>query len=239
MGYLQDCLDRFRSTSWDDSHNRKVFIGKLCVVSVVLIYTIYAAITGFGYQDRDVDCIWDGLFKATASANEYVRNHDSFRHFLLIISALLMDILAVCFVFRFLLYATSWQAPICVVIFYGIRSAVQAMFVMEFPDGYIWDYPGFPSLVVTYKETSDFFYSGHMGFIVISFLDNLSYRNFFLVGLSIVSFSVEFFVLLFTRVHYSIDLFTGILLAHYFWIVSGFLATYVDQWIGAKVNRTD
>lgn len=34
---------------------------------------------------------------------------------------------------------------------------------MQFPPGYLWDYPGFPSLVVPYGATNDFFYSGHAG----------------------------------------------------------------------------
>lgn len=31
---------------------------------------------------------------------------------------------------------------------------------MRFPDGYYWTYPDFPSYVVPYGETSDFFFSG-------------------------------------------------------------------------------
>jgi len=34
---------------------------------------------------------------------------------------------------------------------------------MEKPSGYIWHYPGFPSLVVPYAATNDFFFSGHVG----------------------------------------------------------------------------
>lgn len=31
---------------------------------------------------------------------------------------------------------------------------------MRFPEGYYWSYPGFPSYVVPYGNTSDFFFSG-------------------------------------------------------------------------------
>lgn len=237
--YLEDCIDRFRIASWDDSTNRKVFYGKVGVICAILALTICATFTGMGYQDRDVDCIWDGLFKATASANHYIRNHDAFRHTGMILSSLLMDILALSLLIRFVLYATSWRTLLCVLMFYLIRAVIQSIFVMEFPDGYIWDYPGFPSLVVSYKETSDFFYSGHMGFIVICFFDNLSYQNYFLVALSIFSISIEFFVLLLTRTHYSIDLFTGVIMGHYCWIISASIAPWVDRWIGAKVVRSE
>lgn len=237
MGYLQDCIDRFRNASWDDPCNRKIFCAKVCVSSLALTGAIYASITGFGYQTRDVNCIWDGLFKATASANEYLREHDAFRHASLIISSLLIDILAVCLFTRFVLYATSWRTFICLVMFYSIRGVIQTIFVMEFPEGYIWDYPGFPSLVVNYADTSDFFYSGHMGFIVINFFDNLHYRNYFLVGLASLSFVFEFIVLLFARVHYTIDLFAGVVMGHYCWILSANIAIWVDRWIGPKDSR--
>ncbi len=32
---------------------------------------------------------------------------------------------------------------------------------MTFPEGFYWDTPGFPSLVVPYGRTSDFFFSGN------------------------------------------------------------------------------
>ena len=34
------------------------------------------------------------------------------------------------------------------------------MFVFDYPDGYFWEHPGFPSIVVPYGRSSDFFFSG-------------------------------------------------------------------------------
>ena len=31
---------------------------------------------------------------------------------------------------------------------------------MRYPEGFYWEYPGFPSFVVPYGRTSDFFFSG-------------------------------------------------------------------------------
>ena len=52
---------------------------------------------------------------------------------------------------------------------------------MTFPQGYFWDYPGFPSLVIPYGRTSDFFFSGHTGFLTICCLEwyHLGYRRLF------------------------------------------------------------
>jgi len=57
----------------------------------------------------------------------------------------------------------TWRLPIVMVLFYFTRMVVQKIFLMKFPEGYIWEYPGFPSLTVPYGRTNDFFYSGHIG----------------------------------------------------------------------------
>ena len=100
---------------------------------------------------------------------------------------------------------------------------------MQFPEDYIWDYPGFPSLTVTYKHTSDFFFSGHVGVMTFCVLENYSVKNYVLMGVSIFGVFFEGFVLLVTRAHYSIDLISGAIFAHYIWILSGWLCPYVDM----------
>ena len=43
-----------------------------------------------------------------------------------------------------------------------MRQLCQASVSMPPPDGMIWRYPGFPTIVVTYSTSTDFFFSGHM-----------------------------------------------------------------------------
>jgi len=73
--------------------------------------------------------------------------------------------------------------------------------------------PGFPSLVVPYGRGSDFFFSGHSGFLLIcanewNTLGNKRLRNFVYC---VLAYTV--FILLVYRVHYSIDIFGGIIIA--------------------------
>jgi hypothetical protein len=87
------------------------------------------------------------------------------------------------------------------------------MFWMPFPKYWWWMDPGFPSLVVPYGRGSDFFFSGHAGFLVVcanewNTLGNKRLRNFVLC---VLAYTV--FILLTYRVHYSIDIFGGIFFA--------------------------
>ena len=42
---------------------------------------------------------------------------------------------------------------------------------MRYPDGYLWDFPGFYSITVPYGRTNDFYYSGHVGCCVIQYCE--------------------------------------------------------------------
>lgn len=106
---------------------------------------------------------------------------------------------------------------------------------MNYPEGYGWIYPGFPSLTVSYAITSDFFFSGHVGVTTFLAFENYSNRCYFLATIAAISSTFEFTVMIFTRGHYTIDLLFGLAMAHYVWIISGSLARYVDAYIGPEI----
>lgn len=90
--------------------------------------------------------------------------------------------------------------------FYGIRGTLQSIYTFKFSKNFFWDYPGFPSLLVSYGEQSDFYYSGHCGFIIMlgyMFTKEKKWKKtirfFWAIGFFFVAF-----VLLSCNVHYSI-----------------------------------
>ena len=131
----------------------------------------------------------DMIFIWTTPLNEYFREDLIRRDILEILCSELMDILMVFSFYRFARYSSTWRLPLAMFAFYGIRAFLQTGWYVEKPDGYNWAYPGFLSIFVPYGETSDFFYSGHVGVCVIMFLE------FFSVGwyiLSVYSLFVAF-----------------------------------------------
>jgi len=82
-----------------------------------------------------------------------------------------MDILNLIQGARFVLYSTTWRLYFVILFFYAVRFIVQALVILEFPEGYNWGWPGFYSIFVPYGETSDFFYSGHVGNCMIHLLE--------------------------------------------------------------------
>jgi hypothetical protein len=187
------------------------------------------AATGMVLPFTETDCIWDGVFQATEGINQFLRVHDLYRNVLLIFSSLLIDILMVSSSLRFMFFAKTWRSLLFILSFYSVRGIIMGMFLLRFPEGHIFTYPGFPSLTVTYARTSDFFFSGHVGFATFSALENRFYENYCLMYLAMFAVVVESFVMTVTRGHYCIDIITGVVFSHYIWIVTGWVAPYIDR----------
>src|ERR1700683_47430 len=54
------------------------------------------------------------------------------------------------------------------VIVLGLRQIMQWLVALPAPPNAIWHYPGFPSLLVTYGVSNDYFFSGHTAIAVLA-----------------------------------------------------------------------
>jgi len=86
---------------------------------------------------------------------------------------------------------------------------MQALVALPSPPNAIWHYPGFPSLLVTYGVSNDYFFSGHTAIAVLGAaeLARLGRRWLTFVGLVLVL--LEAATVLVLRAHYTMDVFTG------------------------------
>lgn len=107
---------------------------------------------------------------------------------------------------------------------------------MRFPEGYLWEYPGFPSLVVSYLKTNDFFFSGHVGLPIIIMCELYKMKKFRMLYFSLFTLILEFFTMIALRGHYSIDLVTGVFMGHYCYILTEKYIHYLDNY--TKINVT-
>jgi hypothetical protein len=99
---------------------------------------------------------------------------------------------------------------------------------MRFPDGYLWDFPGFYSVTVPYGKTNDFFFSGHIGCCMICFCEFKAVNWNKFAYFSIFTMVFQFSLMIALRGHYMIDLVSGIVFAHYFWLLSERYSYIID-----------
>lgn len=197
-----------------DSKNRGILAAKLSMIFIFLV-------ANFLYTRKltpkaDIkECLQDNIFALTQSLNDKVNTDPTFLKSLQISSSSVVDFAEITFLITFYFKSNSLRCPLALLIFYATRGLVQGMYLFRFPEGTIWDYPGIPSLTVPYGRMSDFYYSGHCGFVTLVAFENYRHKNRIIATLQFLSIVYLGFVLVVTRVHYSIDIPIGIMAGAY------------------------
>jgi len=126
----------------------------------------------------------------------------------------LMDIIAFITLGKWILTGRTSRPLLSIGVFYLARTVLQKLFFMPYPNElYYWMDPGFPSVVVPYGKASDFFFSGHSGFLVICLNEWKKWGNKKIVAGIYAALMFTVFTLFVFRIHYAIDVFTGIFYA--------------------------
>eukprot|EP00744_Colponema_vietnamica_P002077 GILI01003339.1.p1 GENE.GILI01003339.1~~GILI01003339.1.p1 ORF type:complete len:286 (-),score=51.41 GILI01003339.1:619-1476(-) len=217
---------------WRNAAQRKQMWIRIGIAAFALTLSIVNAATNLFVPAFEVPCMTDKVHEATSGVNIYFRDNDVARHILEIVSSMCMDVVMVLLLTRYAVLGNSLRPVIACFLLYFSRGVIQNIFIMKFPDDYIWDYPGFPSLAVPYGRTSDFFYSGHVGFAVICAceLRKQKANTLFLFAMMVAFF--EAVVMTITRGHYTIDLIVGFTMGHYLHIMANRIAKRVDKMVG-------
>lgn len=196
---------------------------------IIAITAIILAVTSMGVKGEHVHGIKDMPFIWTQGLNDYFREDDSRRNTLLIIGSGCLDLLTFWSFYRFVRYSSTYRLLICCAFFYSTRALCQALFKVQKPEGYDWDYPGFFSVFVPYGKTADFFYSGHVGICNIFFLEFWTVGYYYSAVLALLVMCLQIFVMLALRSHYTIDMIAAVFISHYFFIMAE-KCSYLIDW---------
>ena len=181
--------------------------------------------------------IIDRGFELTQPINDLMLRSNAWMNFFAISSSWLIDILFLTMFGTWIYNGDSFRLIVAYVLFYGVRAVMQAICVLPYPNGMIWIFPVAPSLVVPFSVTSDFFYSGHVGFCIICACEFFKKKWYVAMVLAWLVAIYESIIMISDRNHYTIDIFTGVISAHYFhgWAVSlctGFGKICIDRVVG-------
>jgi hypothetical protein len=146
-----------------------------------------------------------------APVNDFLHHHDHVANAILIMTSAHIDLVLTGMVLWGILGETI--RPTVAIFFILIFRQLSQLLVSEpVPVGMIWHYPGFPSLIVTYYTTFDFFFSGHTASATLSALEigHRNYKNKIYLILAILLVFMEIFAILSMRFHYTADVITGI-----------------------------
>jgi len=85
----------------------------------------------------------------------------------MIVGGLMLDLILFTQFYRWSIYGKSWRFPIALIMFYAFRYLMSNLFLMRYPDGYLWQFPGFYSVSVPYGMANNFFFCPQLGLCVI------------------------------------------------------------------------
>lgn len=169
--------------------------------------------------------IGDHIHAATESENSYLHGHPSAANLLLIVSSGIIDLLGIFLLSRWI-FGGSSRPFVGLVIVLGLRQIIQSLVALPTPPNAIWRYPGFPSLLVTYSVSNDYFFSGHTAIAVLAVTEIARLRKGWLTALGVLIVMFEVATVLVLRAHYTMDVFTG--------AITGLYAAHLANCISAR-----
>ena len=204
--------------------NWKAFAIRFVLTTVALVLWFWTQ-SLIGARGGSNIAIVDGIHQFTATLNGYLQVHESATNSLLIISSAFIDLIGILLLGRWL-FGGSLRPFLALIIVLGLRQIMQALVALPAPPNAIWHYPGFPSLLVTYGVSNDYFFSGHTAIAVLGAAELARLGRRWLTAIGVVIVLFEIVAVLVLRAHYTMDVFTG--------AVTGLYASQLAAWISAS-----
>ena len=209
---------------------------RVAVIAVALVIWFWtqklianngAGMTGSG------DGIGDAIHRLTARWHRYFATHDQAANRALRLSSLCIDVLGLTLIAA-AVFGPSFAPFLGILIVFSLRQICQLCCTLPPPPGIIWRDPGFPTLLVTYDVSNDFFFSGHTALAVLGAIGICHLAPWWLGAAAVLVALGEVVIVLVLRAHYTMDVITGAFAA---WLASDLalrLAPSVDGWLACS-----
>ncbi len=175
--------------------------------------------------------IGDKIHELTAGVNSRLLRSEKKHNLLLILSSALIDCLGI-FILASSIFGPTIRPFIGLFLLFTLRQLSQALTALPTPNGMIWKYPGFPSLLVTYGTANDLFFSGHTAIAVYGAIElaRLDILPLTILGILIAVFEAATVLVL--RAHWTMDVFTGAITALWIAELTPKFAPFIDKFLG-------
>lgn len=175
--------------------------------------------------------VGDRLHDWSAPLHGWLAAHPRAADWTLIATSALIDVCGI-YLFASAVFGPTLRPFVAVLILFALRQGCQAVCTLPTPPGCLWRDPGFPSLLVTYGTSNDFFFSGHTAISVLAALQLMHGAPPWLVGLGLGVAVIEATTVIILRAHYTMDVFAAVFAAWAADAAAGKLAPLVDAWLG-------
>ena len=205
-------------------------IARIGCVGLALVFWFWTqklisrkAATGDRISDRLHD--WSAPLHAWLVASPRAANAT------LIVTSALIDLFGL-YLIGAAVFGASFRPFIALLLVFGLRQACQGICTLPFPLGTIWRDPGFPSLLVTYGTSNDFFFSGHTSIAVIGALEIARVAPLWLAVVAGSLAAWEAITVIILRAHYTMDVFAAVFAAWACEVFAQHVSPAIDAWLG-------
>ena len=174
--------------------------------------------------------IGDAIHRITAAWHGYFAAHEKSADRALIVSSLCIDAFGITLLAA-AVFGPSFAPFLGILIVFSLRQIFQLCCTLPPPPGIIWRDPGFPTLLVTYDVSNDFFFSGHTALAVLGAIEICHIAPWWLGAAAVILALGEAIIVLVLRAHWTMDVITGAFAA---WVAADLaarLAPFVDGWL--------
>ena len=212
--------------------DRRTIAQRIVITAVALALWFWTQ-SLIGARQPSGNGITDSLHQLTAPINAYLLHHPTATDMLLVVSSGLIDAFGLFLLLAWLL-GRSVRPFLSLLLVMALRQLMQALCALPPPQGIIWHSPGVPSLLVTYKVANDFFFSGHTAIAVLGLYEVARFWRGWLTALASMVLVFEIVTVLSLRVHYTMDVFTGIVTALLVCGISSRVAPKIDKLVRGR-----
>jgi hypothetical protein len=213
--------------------NRLAFIGLragFVAVALVLWFWTQRLISRKAAPPGSGTGVGDRLHAWSAPVHAWLSAHPRAANRTLIVTSALIDLAGIYLLGSAILGPTV-QPFVAILILFGLRQICQATCTLPAPPGMIWRDPGFPSLLVTYGTSNDFFFSGHTAISVLAALQLAHAAPAWLAVAGAAVAALEAVTVIVLRAHYTMDVFAAVFAAWGAAVLAQHLAPPIDAWL--------
>ena len=199
------------------------------VVIIVIFIIVFACVQLFPNMSLfKIECLLDYTHDYTSSINSWLATNSGAKNALLIIGGLMSDLIVLTTLGMWTWKGKTWRLPIALVFVYVAKALTSALFKYRYPEGYLWENPGFYSLTTPYGASNDMHFTLHVCLLYVIFQELRTVKLYVLAPIAFFAFIYQASMALFTRGAYIIDLFAAFIFGHFFFVVAEQLSYYID-----------
>lgn len=210
------CIQRefIETFSAGENHDGYLLPPQWVRVVLVAVLAVYIIGTSKALESRPhVQQIYDLGHATTEALSDWLHERRFLRNSIVAVHAWLMDGFCLSIICIGICLDKSLHSHVGTFTFYTLRNICQQTMMFPLPPKWRFYDPGVPSILISFEEVSDFYFSGHTGAVFLLTLEfqRRGWRRCFYFGLVLTAVTAALMIT--TRAHYTVDIIDGLFFA--------------------------